>query len=522
MCDAYSLRGITSSNGDTFSFDFDSANRLNKITRPGSQSAISYNSGNVLSSIVHTKQSEIIDSNQYAYDQRNIPVQKRTLAGNFDYSYNPNGQLVSSNTPVMNETFSYDSLANRNSDQNGSYSYSSSGKLVEQDYNFTYTHDRNGNMIGKFAKALGGDKVNYLYTSLNQLKEIQIHSSSDTLKKVVRYYYDPKGRRIKKSVLDYVDSSKTYSRSYIYDGENILAEYDDSGNRLANYTHSSLRADDILSADVTSSGQNAGLAYSSGKFYYLKDRVGSIDSITDGSGNVIQRYQYSAFGKLVNIVDGANNPILSSPKLNTAFTFTGREFDQESGLYFYRARSYDPSLGRFLQADLDPGKLVSPMSISNKYAYALNSPMQFTDPSGLSYIPIVSELLDFGHHFIADVGAALDRILKSPGFQTLATATVVVIGTVAAGIASPAVAIAAGIGALVGIAVSGDEYSAGMFLSKFPMSLFAGLYIGPFVNEIFGIPEVASGSIGFDALSSGIFNAPVSVLIGYILGTLPR
>lgn len=175
-----------------------------------------------------------------------------------------------------------------------------------------------------------------------------------------------------------------------------------------------------------------------------------------------------------------------------------------------------------MQADSDPGKLVSPISISNKYAYGLNSPVQYVDPSGLFYIPLVSELLDFGHNFIADVGAALDRILKSPGFQTLATATLVVIGTIAAGITSPAIAIAAGISALVSIGISGDDYSAGMFLSKFPMSLFVGMYISPAITEFFLGTTASSGSVIADGVSSGVTGAPFSVLFGFILGTLPR
>jgi hypothetical protein len=113
--------------------------------------------------------------------------------------------------------------------QSGSYTYSASKKLIEQDYNYTYTHDSNGNMIGKFSKSPGGDKFNFSYNSLDQLKEVKIYDNNNTLKKTINYYFDPQGRRIKKSIIDNIDSSKSFSQNYVYDGEHIIAQFDDYG-----------------------------------------------------------------------------------------------------------------------------------------------------------------------------------------------------------------------------------------------------------------------------------------------------
>lgn len=371
------LRQINNGNGSSFLFDFDSANRLIKITRPGSNTDLSYSSENVLSSIKHSNSNGILEQNIYSRDQRNTPTQKRTLAGNFEYAYDLNGQLTASTSPAISESFSYDDIGNRISDENGIYSYSSSRQLIEQDYNYTYTHDNKGNMIGKFSKLPTGDKYNYTYTSLNQLKEIKIYAQDNSLKKTIKYYFDPKGRRISKSIIDHLNSLKSYTRFFIYDGENIISEHDASGNRLASYTHSTISSDDILEADITSPGQEAKLSQSSGKFYYLKDHLGSVDVITDNLGNVVQKYQYSSFGKILNIT---NNQFIK-----TSFTYTGREFDEESGLYFYRARSYDAYTGRFLQQDPDPGKLMSPITIINKFAYVSNNPVVLNDPTGKTY-----------------------------------------------------------------------------------------------------------------------------------------
>lgn len=68
--------------------------------------------------------------------------------------------------------------------------------------------------------------------------------------------------------------------------------------------------------------------------------------------------------------------------IEPTFAFTGRQFDKESGLYYHRARYYDPSVGRFLQQDPYQGKMSLPISVVNKYAYAGNSPTIYKDPNG--------------------------------------------------------------------------------------------------------------------------------------------
>ena len=71
---------------------------------------------------------------------------------------------------------------------------------------------------------------------------------------------------------------------------------------------------------------------------------------------------------------------MGSGLVNT-LTYTAREYDAESGLYHYRARAYDPTLGRFLQKDLLQGKLMWPQT-QHLYTYCLNNPVNFTDPTG--------------------------------------------------------------------------------------------------------------------------------------------
>ncbi len=104
------------------------------------------------------------------------------------------------------------------------------------------------------------------------------------------------------------------------------------------------------------------------------DGLGSVRAETDTSGNVVQTYGTDEFG----IVDAA----LTSGTQPTPFQYTGEPRDSETGLVYLRARSYDPAVGRFMQAD--PLRKSGPgIGGWNRYSYAGNNPVTSVDPSGL-------------------------------------------------------------------------------------------------------------------------------------------
>ncbi|MDP7319509.1 MAG: RHS repeat-associated core domain-containing protein [Bacteriovoracaceae bacterium] len=191
-----------------------------------------------------------------------------------------------------------------------------------------------------------GNFKNLTYSSENQLVKIQEYKNS-LLTKEILYYYDALGRRMRKVVSDKENSSDSFERRYVYDGQEILAEYD-SNSVIGVYTHSTLRTDDVLAVDVKSSK----LASSTGSYFYLKDALGSVVDIVDGSGNIVQHYAYSSFGKILKITDGSGSDITANPLVKTSYGFTNREHDVESGMMYYRARYYQPEIGRFISKEL--------------------------------------------------------------------------------------------------------------------------------------------------------------------------
>lgn len=106
-------------------------------------------------------------------------------------------------------------------------------------------------------------------------------------------------------------------------------------------------------------------------FWYLSDHLGSANVITDEDGNVVQRLDYTPYGTVWRN-DGSRD---------FEHKFTGQRLDPETNLYYYKARYYDPHLGRFIQPDTIV-KTPGDPQILNRYSYARNNPLKYIDPSG--------------------------------------------------------------------------------------------------------------------------------------------
>ena len=378
-----------------FQYGYDNVGRLAQISRPGGISTYSYTPSGGLASILHNENDPLstgfVDGENLSYDSRNFPTVRRSPAGQeYDYSYDANGQLVgvtNSNLSAGNESFTYDSIGNRLTDaQSHAYGYDSKGQRLLDDGVYTYLYDNNGNVTSKINHDSTKDAFNFAYNSKNQLIQTQvINGTFGGLKRQVNYTYDAIGRRMQKSVSVYQilgGATTTYTKQYVYDSQNIIFEYDGSGSLLASFTHNPLALDDVLAVNITSAGVIAKMGQTAGDFYYLKDHLGSITSIADGNGKTLQKYDYRSFGKVISITDVTGLDISKAQPVNTALTFTGREYDEDTGLFYLRARYLDPGTGRFLQQDPHPGNVMSPIGMINKYIYGANNPLIFTDPTG--------------------------------------------------------------------------------------------------------------------------------------------
>ena len=338
------LLSLINPNAQSTTFNYDELNRKTSMSLPnGISTSCDYDSASQLTSI-----QSLAVSYQYNYDKVGNRTSTIENTGTNNYVYDLLNRLASVTHPQPTnpaETFEYDTVGNRlTSHISSSYTYDETNRLLGDDQ-YTYTYDNNGNMISKIDKATL-ETTTYTYNPKNQLARIDFADGT-----YATYAYDGLGRRINKNV------NGTIMR-YVYNGEDILLEYNDTNTIIARYTHG-------LGIDEPLIMERGGQSY----FYHV-DGLGSIVALTDNFANIVQTYTYDSFGNIVEQTGSLINP----------YAYTSREYDAESGLYFYRARYYDATIGRFITADP-----IGFRSGVNFYSYVGNNPVNWVDPMGLDY-----------------------------------------------------------------------------------------------------------------------------------------
>lgn len=187
----------------------------------------------------------------------------------------------------------------------------------------------------------------------------------------VEYSYDVLGRRASRTCHS---SLATNEECFVYSGNQVVADLDASGNILRTYTWGP-GIDNLLSMTIHNTSDLTPKTY-----YPLKDHLNSVLAFTDASGSIVESYEYDAYGKVLDVKDASGNSIANhQSSIGNRYLWQGREYDFQTGLYYFRARWYSPEIGRWLSKD--------PIGISgglNLYAAFGNNPVNFVDPLGES------------------------------------------------------------------------------------------------------------------------------------------
>jgi RHS repeat-associated protein len=220
----------------------------------------------------------------------------------------------------------------------------------------TYSYDLNGNLE---TRVQGGITKTHIFDSQDRLTNITSPSLN------IQYQYDGLFNRVAKT-----DSGTT--TKYFVDPNGVLpqviAEMDNGGNITSYYVYDGIG----LVAKITPGGA---------KHFYHFDGSGNAIAMTDSSGNMVNKYAYDEFGNLLNSIEAISNPFLYVGQYGV--------MDDDSGLFYMRARYYDPAVGRFISKD--------PIGFTgglNLYGYANNNPINKLDPLGLTTAWNVTDILD--------------------------------------------------------------------------------------------------------------------------------
>lgn len=222
-----------------------------------------------------------------------------------------------------------------------------------------YSYNTNGCLTGNGTWTYGYDTENHLTSA----------SKSGTS---VAYLYDPFHRQTQKAVT----TTSTTKTRYIYSGWQRLADYNGTTGALQNRYVYGTSLDEML-IQVTSAGVLT---------FFHRNHQGTPIARTSNAGAVSNQYKIGSFGE-------------TSSLTNTTFGYNGQRYDSETGLYYYKRRYYNPTIGRFLQPDPIGYDLKvdgscgcvcvtacegTEASQLNLYTYVRNTPLNLNDPFGLS------------------------------------------------------------------------------------------------------------------------------------------
>jgi RHS repeat-associated protein len=341
--------------------------------------AYTYDQSHRLTNLDHTKGATNLANYSWTLDANGRISSTSNPDGSTSYTYDNGGQLTgATHSYQSNETYSYD--ANGNRTMTG-YTTGTNNRLTS-DGTSNYTYDAEGNRTRRTNIATG-TYIDYAWDHRNRLTEVIFKTSAGVTTKMVVYTYDVYDRRISKRVDDNGNGTFGRAEQYVYDSASkrdpatgvplddivlIFTDPDGDGPQPSALSTRLLHGPAIDQVFATESSTAEVL-------WSLTDNQGTVRDIAKyNSGtdttSIVNHLKYDSFGKITSQTNSSYQPL---------HTYTGREWDSDASMNYYRARWYDPAAGRFISED----PLGFGAGDTNVSRYVANDALNATDPTGL-------------------------------------------------------------------------------------------------------------------------------------------
>ncbi len=363
--------GEVNSNNTKTNYNYDSLGRLKELTNIWSQEVKKWKNTSIQDSII----------NKYTFNYDN----NSNILSNWQdsYSYDEINRLTQAiykpteNNKSTTESFVYDFVWNRITSNISEIKESDKNK--KEDKTKVDISNYTSNTLNQYTSL---DKTKFTYDNnwnlINDWKQIYTYDYRNKLVKVTNkdweikseFSYDVLGRRISKETEDSI-VKYTYSNSDVIQED--LYEKDDWKIKLEETKENIYwkGVDDVIVSIVKKDKKSK-------IYFFYKNQLGSIVAITDEKGNMVEEYRYDVFWKAyIRNWKSDNWREFKESKIGNTRLFTGREYDKEIWLYYYRARYYSADLGRFISRDP-----IGMRDDVNLYSYVGNNSVKFVDPMG--------------------------------------------------------------------------------------------------------------------------------------------
>ena len=428
------VTSVTDANGKTVSYSYDELGNRISLTYPGGEIVrYSYDKCGDLLTVTEPDGSV----NTYTYDKKGRCTELKRADGTEEsYSYDKADRLSAQTDKnadgslLHSYTYTYDGAGNiikivGTADTAAGHAvmtYDKDNRLAT--YNGEkVTYDERGNMLHG---PLNGEMGDYTYDCRNRLIETKAADGT-----VTAYTYDAENTRLTEETENtrhtfVTDKETTYSQLLTETiSEKHLLTYKETATITYTYGNG-------LISDSRKEAKDSDTE----KRYYHYNHIGSTTAITDADGDLVYRIAYGTYGELTGIYDTDGDPVEDKTAVirseNLRFLYNGRYGVETgaNGLYYMRARYYNPQIKRFINRDIIDGSITDSQSL-NKYSYVQGNPISLVDPFGLCAQDYFSraghELLDW-LGFIFDPADAINFLwYTAEGNAAMAAATAVAI-----------------------------------------------------------------------------------------------